>query len=158
MKTTEEFMRDLPRTPIYRQVEHVHSILLFLYGQSAHGYGENAVEMAEHSLRQIAIASVSMLTPEERYAEQMRRERVDHPLTRPLPNFHEAMREAFGNMSGTIRRMRLLAPSPEAKEDRAAREYRRMLRSQRTQARVHLQREVARVRRELGLNETGAGQ
>ena len=157
MKTTEEFMRDLPRTPIYRQVEHVHSLLVFLYGQAGPG-NEAVMEAAEYSLHAIATASVSMLTPEERYAEQMRRERVDHPLTRPLPNFHEAMREAFGNMSGTIRRMRLLAPSPEAKEDRAAREYRRMLRSQRTQARVHLQREVARVRRELGLNETGAGQ
>lgn len=152
MKTTEEFMRDIPRTPIYRHIEHVHALLLFLHGQAGPG-NDPVMEAGEHSLHQIAIASVSMLTPEERYAEQMRRQRVDHPSV-----LHDAMRDAFKNMSEAIRRVRFPASSPEAKEDRAAREYRRMLRSQRTQARVHLQREVARVRRELGLNETGAGQ
>ena len=157
--STNGFLKTIPRTPIYRHIGQVHYILLHLYG-SAGSPGEQFMEAAERSLREIAVASMSMLSPEERYAEQMRRHRVDHPPANLAPSMAEAVRNAFKNMSEVVSRLRRPpAPlTPEGREAVAQRKYERMLRAQRTEARVHLSREVARVRRELGLNETGEGQ
>jgi hypothetical protein len=156
METTNEFLRSIPHTPIYSHIGRIHSLVLYLYGQSAHGYGVKAVEMAEHSLREIAVASLSMLPPEDAWNEQMRwRHRVDPP---PAPimseNLGEAIRSAFKDMSEAVKNIGR-PRTPEAQEAAAAREYRRMMRTQRATARAHLNKEVARVRKELGLNETG---
>lgn len=158
MKTTEQFMAELPRTPISQHIAQIHSILLHLYGQTS-GHGVDAVEMAEHSLRQIAISGLSMMDPETAYREQMRWQRrgrvPDPPPANFAPNMQAAVREAFANMSEVVKRIRLPTLSPEAKEARAAREYKRMIAAERAKARAHLKTEVTRVRRELGLTETG---
>lgn len=157
--STNGFLETLPRTPVTAHIGQVHAILMHLYG-NAGSPGEQFMEAAQHSLRQIAVASLSMLTPEERYTEEMRR-RGYQPTPPPAglsESMVESVRAAFKDMAGALQRMRRPVISPEAREINAAREYRAMLRAQRTEARVHLQREVTRVRRELGLNETGAGQ
>lgn len=165
MKTTTEFTKTLPRTPISQHIAQVHAIVLHLYGQTD-GHSVDAVEIAEHCLREIAIlAGLSMLDPREQMRWQHRVEpepvRYD-PLSaqyRLTPLDNESMQRAFRNatsgIADAIRKMRegLSRPKREREARMTNEEYLRdVARRERAIAKVHLRREVARVEQELGLS------
>lgn len=148
MKTPEEFARSLPRTPITSHVRQVHAVIHHLYGQTE-GYSVNAVEIAEHSLHEIAVASLSMMKPEEAYREQMRWQHGEVSLTQP--NFNRAVKKAFEDMAAVFKNMRA-ERSPEQREIFSQSKYRRAIKAEREKGLAHVHAEAARVRKELGFD------
>lgn len=152
--STERFLETLPHTHVNAHIGQVHAALLFLHRRSG-AHDDVAVQIAEHSLRCIAAASFTPLTPGERYVGQRRRaEDID------VARVGASVREAFSGLTDALANMRkgmgtLSERSAQAAESLREADYRRMLRNERIKAKMHLTKEVARVRRELGLIETG---
>jgi hypothetical protein len=155
VKTPQEFRASLPRTPILEHVCQVHTIIGYLY-RLGEGYDVNAVEIAEHSLREIAISGLSMMDPEESYIEQMRWQH-GYYRTEPKPDMsavvkrmQDSVREAFAGVAKMVEKMKA-GQTPEQREAASIRKYKRAIEAEREKGQAYVKREGARVEKEIGL-------
>lgn len=155
MKTPRAFRDSLPRTPILDHVCQIHTVLFYMHGRGD-GHDISAVEIAEHSLRKIAIWGLSMMNAEDAYTEQMRWQmRWQYGATRSAPfvpsdiitRMQRSVRESFAENDRMSRARR----REHWTEQDSLNHMARMGRIEMNAARHHLHAEVIRVRKELGL-------
>ncbi len=138
---TNEFVGSLPRGPLVQHIGQVHAILM----HTGAGREPNALNIAEHSLRQMAIYTAQA----ERYPGSF--SAVAKP---PLSDFAKVMRKALSNMEGVLNRYRAKQPLDALNESVSIRRYKAAVESERIAGLAHVKQEGRRVRKELGLPST----
>lgn len=149
------FLETLPRGPLVQHIGKVHAILLHLYGQ-ANPHNEAVVEMAEHSLREIAAYTAEREYPDVRrfdgspvFAEPVKPLDPDE-VRAAMATAGEMVAKSARDFTASLRKMREARAAAHSPEQRAMRNYRARVEDEKRAARNHLKLEARRISRELG--------
>lgn len=151
---TEEFRRTLPQGPLVDQVTHLHALISYLV---AGGPPMHVLANAEHSLREITRQSatwppVQVSTPRPPSTDAYYWKKIRANLRTAEATLSESMAKLGRNLKAAqeARRARL---TPEQRDQASQARYTRAMAAERRAGLAFVASEVARVRRELGLQE-----
>jgi hypothetical protein len=149
----DEFRRSLPTSPYVDHLCQVYSVLIYMYGRGD-GHDVNAVKVAAHSLRTIAVG----VAPPEWLKDGIREE-VLRDLGLP-PGTTSAIANPFEALGKVLQQMRVKIPKQPLdglNERTSELRFQRKIERERTIGLAFVRAEARRVEQELGLTHQKTG-